>query len=141
MLAMGVMVLAMAAVVGYLFVPDGPTIQDCIDAIERAGGDTQLGNASEEYYVSFNDPTFGDEQLKAMLVYIRGLEPLANLSLVDSSVSDASVNLLAQCQVGVVNVGRTRVSEAGAAELQQRMPWTYVGHESTLPEPSSRPQP
>jgi hypothetical protein len=103
-------------------------VEDCIAALERAGAEVQYGVASERYYISV-PPTFDDEQLKAIIPYIKGLEPLESLSLYNTQISDASIDLLTHCRIRALHIRRTKISAEGAARLQRELR-AWVVHES-----------
>lgn len=102
----------------------------CIAALQKAGADVQFGVASERYYVYVNARTFDDKQLAAILPYLKELGPLESLSLCHTEVSDRSVNLLSQCNVRALHVSGTQISAKGAADLQRRLPHTWITHQS-----------
>lgn len=101
-----------------------------IAEIEKAGGDVQLGNASEKYYVFLNSCPVDDKLLKAMIPHIKALEPICSLELCDTQITDESVDLLAQVRIEVLQIMRTKISAKGAAELHRRLLWTCIDHES-----------
>lgn len=106
------------------------TPDDCITALRQEGADVQLGNAGEEYSVFLHVRDFDDNQLKRIMPYIRGLEPLACLVLSDTQISDASVDSLTHCKINALHITRTKVSARGAAELRRGLPHTWISHES-----------
>ncbi len=107
-------------------------IEKSIEAIEKAGAQVQLGVASEEYYITLNDSSFNDDKLEAIIPYVKEIGPLANLNLRDTQISDRSVDLLAQCDVGVLVVTHTKMSAKGITKLRKRLPNTFITHETTL---------
>ena len=91
--------------------------EECIAELERRGAEVQYGVSSEQYAVSVFNPNFNDMQLKAIMPYLKEIEPLSFMTLSSGTqISDESVDLLGQCRVEALHVKNTKIS----AKREQR---------------------
>ena len=93
-------------------------INAAVSALEKVGAHVQRGVSSERYFVDINDPHFTDAQLAAIEDHLHTLEPLGNVNLRDTRITDKSVDLLGRCDIGALVISNTGITDAGALEIR-----------------------